>query len=80
MNTKFAAPLTVLALTATLALPGEAQAHRRGWGWGVGPGFFAPAYVEPVYVVPIYRKCKRIPQFDGWGNYVGTVWACRHYE
>jgi hypothetical protein len=85
MNTKikFAAALAALAFAATLALPGEAQAHRRGWGWGIGPvapGLFVPVYAQPVYIVPIYRTCKRIPQFDFWGNYVGTARVCRHVE
>ena len=87
MNTKikFAAALTALALTATLALPSiEAQARGRGFGiaagliGGIVAGSIYAAQAQPVYVDGGYR-CRYVDRFDRWGNYAGTVKVCRHY-
>jgi hypothetical protein len=83
---KFAAALTALTLAATFALPSsEAQAHRRGWAVGAGivgaaivAGSIAAAHSHPVYVGG-YRSCKRVAQFDHWGNYIGSTKVCRYY-
>jgi hypothetical protein len=84
-KTKFAAALTALTIAATFALPSsEAQAHRRGWAIGAGivgaaiVGSAIAASAQPVYVGG-YRSCKRVAQFDHWGNYIGSTKVCRYY-
>ena len=85
-KTKFAAVLTALTLAATFALPSsEAQARHRGFGIAAGligagivAGSIAAAHAEPVYVGG-YRACKRVAQYDAWGNFVGTTKIC-HYH
>jgi hypothetical protein len=85
-KTKFFAALTALTLAVTFALPSsEAQAHRRGWAVGAGilgaaivAGAVASAHAQPVYVGG-YRSCKRVAQFDHWGNYIGSTKVCRYY-
>ncbi len=84
-KTKFAAALTALALTATLALPSQAEARGRGWAIGAGllgagivAGSIYAAQAQPVYVDGGYR-CRYVERFDRWGNYAGTVKVCRHY-
>jgi hypothetical protein len=86
MNIKFAAALTALALTATVALPtSEAQAGGRGWAIGaglIGAGIVAgsiAAAAQPVYVDPAYGyryRCRYVDRFDQWGNFAGTVKVC----
>ena len=84
-KTKFFAALTALTLAATFALPSNAEARGRGWAIGAGilgaaivAGAVASAHAEPVYVGG-YRSCKRVAQFDHWGNYVGSTKVCRYY-
>jgi hypothetical protein len=84
-KTKFAAALTALALAATLALPGKAEARVNGWAIGAGivgagiiAGSIAAAHARPVYVVPASR-CRYVDRFDRWGNFAGTVKVCRSY-
>src|SRR5262245_17737825 len=64
MNTtiKFAAALTAVALTATLALPNQAEARGRGLaigliGAGIVAGSIYAASAQPVYVGGGYRSC-----------------------
>ena len=83
LKTTFAVGLTALTL-ATLAAPGEAQAHRRGWGIAAGligagivAGSIAAATAEPVYVVGP-RRCRYVERYDRWGNYYGTAKVCRY--
>ena len=88
-KTKFAAALTALALTATVALPSnEAQAGGRGWASGAGllgagivAGSIAAAHAQPVYLEPAYGyryRCRYVDRFDRWGNFAGTVKVCRY--
>jgi hypothetical protein len=88
MNTKikFAAALTALTVATTLAMPSsEAQARR--WGLGLGLGLatgvvvgsaIANSYAQPVYVGGV-RRCFWQRQFDGLGNYMGSVKVCKIY-
>ena len=84
-KTKLFAALTALTLAATFALLSNAEARGRGWAIGAGilgaaivAGAVASAHAEPVYVGG-YRSCKRVAQFDHWGNYVGSTKVCRYY-
>ena len=86
MNTKikFAAALTALTVATTLAMPSsEAQARRWGLGLGLVTGAvvgaaIANSYAQPVYVGGV-RRCYWQRQFDGIGNYMGTVKVCKFY-
>ena len=86
MNTKFAAALTALALTATVALPSsEAEARGRGWmigagliGAGLVAGSIAAAHAEPVYVGGGYRSCRWVANYDRFGNFLGNTKVCRY--
>jgi len=72
--------------TTTLAVSGQAQA--RGWGWGpaVGVGIAAGALIGAAastvygpgyyYYDPAYPRCHLIPQYDGFGNYIGAHRVC----
>ena len=86
MNTKikFAAALTALTVATTLAIPSsDAQARRWGLGLGLVTGAvvgaaIANSYAQPVYVGGV-RRCFWQRQFDGLGNYMGTVKVCKVY-
>ena len=84
-KTKFAAALSALAIAATLALPGQAEARVNGWAIGAGivgagiiAGSIAAANAQPVYVTPAPRRCRWVDQFDRFGNYMNTVKVCRY--
>ena len=86
MNTKikFAAALTALTVATTIAMPSsEAQARRWGLGLGLVTGAVVGAAIANSYAQPVYvggfRRCFWQRQFDGLGNYMGTVKVCKIY-
>lgn len=91
MSRKFAkfAAASVAALTlvaGVAATSTEAQARR---GWGIAAGIAAGAliagaaashaYGHGYYVGPGYTKCKFVPRYDYWGNYMGAKKVCYVY-
>jgi hypothetical protein len=80
-----AAVLTATLVTAVAATSSEAEA--RGWGWGpaLGVGIAAGAligaaaagaYAPGYYYDPAFPRCHRVPQYDAYGNYVGSIRVC----
>jgi hypothetical protein len=81
-----AAMLAVTLVTAVTATSSEAEA--RGWGWGpalgvgiaagalIGAAAAAGAYAPGYYYDPTFPRCHRVPQYDGYGNYVGSIRVC----
>ena len=85
-KTKFAAALTALTLAAAVALPSsEAQAKPK---WGVAAGLIGAGivagsiYAAHAHPYPVYAdgyRCRRVAQFDAWGNFIGSTKVCRYY-
>jgi hypothetical protein len=80
-----AAVLAATLVTAAAATSSEAEA--RGWGWGpaLGVGIAAGAligaatagaYAPSYYYNPALLRCQRVPHYDGYGNYVGSIRVC----
>ena len=82
---KFAAAALAVITLGTAAVATSGQAEARGWGWGPGLGVgiaagaligaaaAANAYGPGYYYGPAYPRCHRVPQFDAYGNYVGST-------
>lgn len=79
-----AAMLAASLVTAVAATSSEAEA--RGWGWGpaLGVGIAAGALIGAATATgaygysydPAFPRCHRVPQYDAYGNYVGSIRVC----
>jgi len=76
------AALVVTGSVASTTTPAEAHGFHHGWGWGVGAGLLGAAIVGGAiaandgYYDGGYRYCRWVPQFDGYGHYLGRVRSC----
>ena len=84
-KTKFAAALAALTLAASVALPASDAQAKPKWGPALGVGLVGAAVVgtaiaasSPIYADG-YRRCWFQPQYDVFGNYLGSVQVCRRY-
>jgi len=87
MKTKirFAAALTAVALAATLALPSEADARRRGHGWAIGAGILGAAVIgsaiaNSAYAYPAYPVYPAYEVEPVEPYYVAPRQRCTHVD
>jgi hypothetical protein len=85
-KSKIAGALAVLTLATSLAIPTSSAQARGGWGFGaavLGGAVVGAAVANSAayggYYVDGYRRCRWERQYDGFGNYAGTVKVCRVY-
>jgi hypothetical protein len=86
IKSKTAGALAALTLAAALAIPtSQAQAKPKFGpvaagllGAAIVGGTIAAATADPWYTDG-YRRCFWKPQYDVFGNYLGTVPVCRYY-
>ena len=86
IKTRIAAvALVALAVTGTMA-SSTTQAEAKGLGWKIGAGLVGAAIVgtaiaasnDGYYYYDGYRRCGSVPQYDGYGNYIGRVRTCNY--
>jgi hypothetical protein len=86
MSIKMKVTAAVLAATLATAL-GATSSQARGWGWGpsvaigIAAGALigtaaASAYGPYYYDDPVFPRCHRVPEYDAYGNYVGSMRVC----
>jgi hypothetical protein len=84
-KSKTAAALTVLTLAASFAIP-TTEANAKGKGWKIGAGILGAAivssaivnsYADDYYYYDEGPRCRFVPRYNAYGEYVGKVKACR---
>jgi hypothetical protein len=84
-KSKTAAALTVLTLGASFVMPAT-EANAKGKGWAIGAGLLGAAivgsaiansYADDFYYYDDGPRCRFVPRYNAYGDYVGRMKVCR---